>query len=191
MKARCVLGNGDTLGGVTNLWSSAYDHLRQFTAASRWTNGVIAHRKAGSYDKAGHRASEQAAAAAAGDRPSVIQRNTYLVGGGGRVAGFLSQKGSVSIAGTKARMHTADYFEGEVIAHRERHPEHLRCYPPERQGAAPPVLLDGQRQGTTRKTPRNKFKHCRNTLITVGPLYILSAFAYAYSTTEPRTCFRL
>jgi hypothetical protein len=46
----------------------------------------------------------------------VIQRNTYLVGGGVRVAGFLSQKGNVSFAGTKARMLTAANFEGEVIA---------------------------------------------------------------------------
>jgi hypothetical protein len=44
VKARRFLGNGDTFGGVTKLWSSAYDHLRQFTAASRWANGVIVHR---------------------------------------------------------------------------------------------------------------------------------------------------
>ena len=47
----------------------------------------------------------------------MVQRNTYLVGGGGvRVAGLLSQKGNVSIAGSKTRMFTADNFEGEVIA---------------------------------------------------------------------------
>ena len=107
MKARRFLGNGDTFGGVTNLWSSACDHLRQFTAASRWTNGVVAHRQACSYDKAGNRASERTAAAPAGDRPSMIQRNTYLVGGGGvRVAGLLPQKGNVSIAVSKARILT-------------------------------------------------------------------------------------
>ena len=37
-------------------------------------------------------------------------------GGSVRVAGLLPQKGNVSIVGSKARMLTADNFEGEVIA---------------------------------------------------------------------------
>ena len=39
-----LLWQTNTIGGVTSLWSYAYDLAQQLTAASQWTNGVIAHR---------------------------------------------------------------------------------------------------------------------------------------------------
>jgi hypothetical protein len=56
------------ISSVTNIWTYAYDLSQQLTAATLWTNGVIAHRYAYAYDKAGNQTSEQIDASAATER---------------------------------------------------------------------------------------------------------------------------
>jgi hypothetical protein len=108
-----ILWQTNTIGGVTSLWSYAYDLAQQLTAASQWTNGVIAHRYAYAYDKAGNRVSEQIDATAATEAPNAVNQLTSRTGGGTvRVAGFLSETGTATIAGAPARMTTATNFEG-------------------------------------------------------------------------------
>jgi hypothetical protein len=63
-----------------------------------------------------NRVSEQIDATAATETPNVVNQLTSGAGGGTvRVAGFLSETGTVTIAGVPARMTSTTNFEGEAI----------------------------------------------------------------------------
>ena len=111
-----MLWQTNTIGGVTSTWSYAYDLAQQLTAATQLTNGVVAHRYAYAYDRAGNRVSEQIDATSATETPNVDNQVTSRTGGGVvRVTGYLSETGTVTIAGAPARMTSPTNFEGEAM----------------------------------------------------------------------------
>jgi RHS repeat-associated protein len=108
-----LLWQTNLVGGTTTVWNYSYDSARQLTGAIQWTNGAAAHRYSYGYDKAGNRLSEQIDAAAASETPNNLNQITSRTGGGAvRVAGYLSETGTVAIAGSPARMLTTTNFTG-------------------------------------------------------------------------------
>ena len=103
--------------GITTSWQYKYDLAKQLTEAHQWTNGILAHHYVYSYDKAGNRLSEQIDLAAATESPNELNQILDLSGGGQvKVAGFISETGSVSIAGSPAQMLNTTNFTGIITA---------------------------------------------------------------------------
>ncbi len=106
----------NVVNGITSVWSYTYDLAQRLLAASQTTNGVPARRFSYAYDRAGNRTSEQVDNSASTETANPLNQLTAQTGGGiVRVAGYLNETGTVTIAGEPARMTSATNFEGEVI----------------------------------------------------------------------------
>jgi YD repeat-containing protein len=120
---RDVLGHitrmTNAVNGTTTNWAYQYDPAGQLLSATASTSsGTVVQRYHYGYDAGGNRISQQAGTSATAEQVNGLNQLTNRAGTGGVVwvAGYLSETGTVIVAGAPARMTTTTNFEGEVYA---------------------------------------------------------------------------
>jgi YD repeat-containing protein len=109
----------NTVNGATTNWAYKYDPAGQLLSATASTSsGTVVQRYHYGYDAGGNRISQQAGTSATAEQVNGLNQLTNRAGTGGVVwvAGYLSETGTVIVAGAPARMTTTTNFEGEVYA---------------------------------------------------------------------------
>jgi RHS repeat-associated protein len=110
-----IITQTNTIGTNFMVLNYEYDLAQQLTGATSESSDGTLHRYSYSYDKAGNRLSEQIDTTAATESPNNLNQMTSRSGGGQvRVSGYLSETGSVAIAGSMAMMLSPTDFTGSL-----------------------------------------------------------------------------